>query len=128
MLAVQHITSEAIQSLQNSCPNQSTKDTDRSFTIAKGITKDAKRKSDTASDTKKRLESLRRLESVRMAIQTSKFPRIATAIRRVIKLPSITFSTISRSELSKDVSMLLRKFDIARVIFVLPLYLFYVVY
>ena len=112
MLAVHDMTSQAIQSLQNSFPNQSTKDTDRSFTIAKGITKDATSKSDTASDTKKRLESLRRLESVRTAIQTSKFPKIATAIKRVIKLPRITFSTISRSELSKDVSMLLKKFDI----------------
>ena len=94
MLAVHNITSEAIQSWQNSFPNQSTNDPVRSLTIANGITKDAKSKSDTANDTKKRLESFRRLASVKMATQTSKFPNMAIAIRIDIKVPSITFSMI----------------------------------
>ena len=110
ILAVQPITSEAIQNLQNSCPNQSTNDVVRSFTIAKGITNDATSKSDNARDTKNRFESLRRLASVRTAIQTRRFPKIAMVINTDIKIPRTTFSTISGS--FEDISIFIGLFQV----------------
>ena len=95
ILAVHNMTSEAIQSLQNSFPNQLMKDSVRSFTNAKGITKDARSRSESANETKNRFERVRRLDSVKTAIQTSKFPKIAIAIKSDIKVPNITFCTIS---------------------------------
>ena len=107
ILAVDDMTSEAIQSLQNSFPNQSTKDSVRSFTSANGITKDATSRSESANETKNRFERVRRLDSVRMAIQTSKFPKIAIAIKSDIKVPNITFCTISSFvDMSGVVSMI----------------------
>ena len=99
------MTSEAIQNLQNSWPNQSTNDVVKSFTIAKGITKDATSKSDNAKDTKNRFESLRRLASVRTAMQTRRFPKMAIVTNTDIKIPSTTFSTISGSAVVDDVSI-----------------------
>ena len=95
ILAVEDMTSEAIQSLQNSFPNQSTKDSVRSFTNANGITKDAKSRSESANETKNRFERVRRLDSVRTAMQTSMFPKIAIAIKSDIKVPNTTFCTMS---------------------------------
>ena len=105
ILAVLSMTSEAIQNLQNSWPNQSTNDVVKSFTIAKGITKDATSKSDTAKDTKNRFESLRRLASVRTAMQTRRFPKMAIVTNTDIKIPSTTFFMISGSAGVENVSI-----------------------
>ena len=105
ILAVHSMTSEAIQNLQNSLPNQSTNDVVKSFTIAKGITKDATSRSDNAKDTKNRFESLRRLASVRTAMQTRRFPKMAMVTNTDIKIPSTTFFTISGSAGVEDVSI-----------------------
>ena len=105
ILAVLSMTSEAIQNLQNSWPNQSTNDVVKSFTIAKGITKDATSKSDTAKDTKNRFESLRRLASVRTAMQTRRFPNMAIVTNTDIKIPSTTFFMISGSAGVENVSI-----------------------
>ena len=104
ILAVHDMTSAAIHNLQKSFPNH--QEPVRSLTIAKGITKDATSKSDTANEKKKRLESVRRPASVRIATQTRKLPKMAMVISKDIKVPRKTFSTISKSSISLDVFIL----------------------
>ena len=134
ILAVHSMTSEAIQNLQNCSPNQSTNDVVKSFTIAKGITKDATSKSDNAKDTKNRFESLRRLASVRTAMQTRRFPRMAIVTNNDIKIPSTTFSTISGSAGVGDVSIFqmialrISMFVTKKSDFIVSFYLFYYIF
>ena len=104
MLAVHDMTSAAIHSLQKSFPNHQVPV--KSLTIANGITNDATSKSDKANEKKKRLESVRRPASVRMAMQTRKFPKMAMVINRDIKAPRKTFSTILKSVISFDAFIL----------------------
>ena len=61
------------------------------------MTKDATSKSDNAKDTKNKFESLRRVASVRTAMQTSRFPKMAIVINTDINIPNATFSTMSGS-------------------------------
>ena len=134
ILAVHSMTSEAIQNLQNCSPNQSTNDVVKSFTIAKGITKDATSKSDNAKDTKNRFESLRRLASVRTAMQTRRFPKMAIVTNNDIKIPSTTFSTISGSAGVGDVSIFqmialrISMFVTKKSDFIVSFYLFYYIF
>ena len=134
ILAVHSMTSEAIQNLQNCSPNQSTNDVVKSFTIAKGITKDATSRSDNANDTKNRFESLRRLASVRTAMQTRRFPRMAIVTNNDIKIPSTTFSTISGSAGVGDVSIFqmialrISMFVTKKSDFIVSFYLFYYIF
>ena len=104
MLAVHDITSAEIHSLQKSFPNH--QDPVKSFTIAKGMTKDATSKSDKAKEKKNRFESLRSRVSVRIATQTSKLPKMAKVIKTDIMLPIKTFSNIWTSVISLDVFIL----------------------
>ena len=100
MLAVQAITSAAIQSLQKSCPKYQTPV--RSLTMAKGITKDATSKSDTANEKKNKFESFRRVASVTIAMQTNKLPAMATAIKSDIRVQRKISSIVLKFELSES--------------------------
>lgn len=85
MLAVQDMTSNEIHSLQKSLPK--IQDPFKSLTRAKGMTTELTSRSETAKDTKKRLESFLRLRSVMTAMQTKRLPKMAVAINDPMKMP-----------------------------------------
>ena len=88
ILAVQHMTSVAIQRLQYSWPN--THSPRRSLTIANGMTSAESSRSATAKEIKNKFESFRRLLSVQMAVMTKILPKTLTVTKSERRTPRAT--------------------------------------